>query len=72
MKLKLPKLSAGTIIIIIGLVMAMMLVLTLFFSPPDPLDAFVTSRQCDFIQYGDLSAASCTDGTNWAVSEYQP
>lgn len=74
MKLKLPdfqksKLMSIYVFLIVVLVAE---VLTLTQPRSDPLDAYIVSRQCDFITFADLSAAACDDGTNWTVSEYQP
>ncbi len=73
MKLKLPKLSTGmTTLLIAFLVTALVVLAVGIIFLPDPLDAYITRRNCQFIQYGALSAASCSDGTNWTISEVQP
>ncbi len=73
MKLKLPKIPNIIWAILIPLLVIGIFVFVFVALPgPDPLDQYIVSRQCDFIQYGALSAASCSDGTNWTVSELQP
>ncbi len=71
--MKLPKISpTGFTIIVLVSILLLGVLGAILAQRAYPLDQYVVSRQCDFIEFADLSAASCTDGTSWLVSPLQP
>ncbi len=57
--------SAITIIVFV-------LVVIYFTQPSNLLAQYITHRTCDFIEFGELHAAVCTDGSQWSVSPFLP
>ena len=72
--MKLPKVNPSVVvpIIIIILMVVTVGILAALATHPNPLDAYITQRNCQFIQFADLSAAVCADGTTWLVSTLKP
>ncbi len=71
--MKIPKLSTGMTTLLIALLVTALVVLAAgIIFLPDPLDAYTVNRQCTFIQFADLQAAACTDGTSWLVAPLNP
>jgi len=59
------------VVAVVAVIVLMVVVEVLNVSqPPDPLAQFITHRQCSFIEFGDLHAAACTDGTQWTVGPF--
>ena len=68
---KLNPMIVVTIAIVVLVALAVVLAMINLLHP-NPLSQYTVSRQCDFIQFADLSAAVCADGTTWLVSTLKP
>ena len=69
MKIKMNKYLIIVAIVVLVLILLTILVVILNL-PLDPLAQFITRRQCSFVEFGDLHAAACTDGTQWTVGPF--
>lgn len=73
MKIKLPNINKSFLLILLFAMLATTIAAGLgYYLSESPLDQYTTWRNCDFIQMGELSAASCTDGTTWSVAPWVP
>jgi hypothetical protein len=71
--MKLPKISSEAFaLIIIGYIILIGCALAYYSSRPEPLGAYITQRNCQFIEFADLHAAACRDGSTWLVSPLNP
>jgi len=70
--MKLPKISLKTQIVVLLIVGFVSCAVYLYAKLPSPLDAYITQRNCQFIEFAGIHAEACDDGSAWLVEPLKP